>query len=203
MIFSPRRGAGNYEPAYDSTIPAFLANNSRISNYINFNTGGELVLSAICRKCATLVNPQLDLTSKTAPFMWAVGPENTGNGLRQYNNLDAPLRKHSMYTAFTMDMTVATVPSNPNDAFPSLGMTVVGASSNSNVVTESDFQSPIHGIALIFAFVLIVPFDAILRMCIRSARLHMLSMALSTILALVGFPLGFTTSAMFLRVSTS
>jgi hypothetical protein len=203
MVFSPRRGTGNYEPAYDPTIPAFLANNTKIPNYINFNTGGELVLSAICRKCAGLVNPPMDLTSRNASFMWAVGPENTGNGLRQYNTINAPLRKHSMHAIFTMDMTVASVPSNPNDAFPSLGTSVNGASSYSNVVTETDFQSPIHGVVLILAFVIVVPFDAVLRMCVRSSRLHILSMALTTILALIGFPLGFTTSAMFVRVSTS
>jgi hypothetical protein len=150
-----------------------------------------------------LTTPQLDVTSKTAGFMWAVGPVNTNNGLRHYNTLNAPLRKHSAYATFTMDMTVATVPSNAGNAFPTLGNATKGASAQTNIVTGSDYQSPAHGVALILAFVIVVPFDAIIRMCFKSVKLHIASMALMTILCGVGFPLGFTTSALFVRVSIS
>jgi hypothetical protein len=167
---------------------------------MNANAGDQTLLSAVCRNCTHLSSPPLDLNSTAAPFMWALGPINTGTSIGHYNSQSAPLRLHSMWSLFTVNMQQATVPTNPNSELPLLGTATNGASASATVGLEHNFNTAVHGFALIVGLIILIPIDIVLRMCIRSVKLHMISVTGSTILFIAGIALGFVQSPLFLRV---
>jgi hypothetical protein len=172
-------------------------------NATNFNAdnGTPFVLSAVCRNCTHWSNPPLDLTSTQAPFMWAVG-QNSGSNSRWSNALDAPLRSHSIYATFTMNMQQATVQTNPNSELPDLGNSTNGASGNTKIVTSHDLLSPLHGIALIVALVILIPIQGLLRSCFKSMKFHLVMVGFITAFFILGIAVGFSLSTQFVRVGS-
>jgi hypothetical protein len=193
-------GTGNTEPAYDSAINAYLLNDPLQPNHMNANAGDQVLLSAVCRNCTQHSSPPLDLNSTAAPFMWALGPINTGTSIGYYNSPAAPLRLHSMWSLFTVNMQQATVPTNPASALPLLGTAADGASVSATVGLQHNFNTAIHGLALIVGLVVIIPIDIVIRLCLRSVKLHMIGVVGATILFIAGIALGFVQSPLFLRV---
>src|SRR4051794_33407650 len=164
------------------------------------NIGDQVMLSGVCRNCARLSNPPLDLTAAAAPWMWALGPINTGTSIGYYDSKAAPLRMHSMWSTFTVDMRQATGAANPGSQPPALGTATSGASTSATVGLQHNFNSAIHGLALIVGLVVIIPADIIIRMCIHSVKLHMIGVAGSFVLFVVGVALGIVQSRLFVRV---
>ncbi|KAF2664617.1 CBD9-like protein [Microthyrium microscopicum] len=194
MTLSPRQATGNSEPTYNKNIDCKLVGDS------NPNSPGDNIdMSIICRNAAQYSSPSLDLSSKEAPFMWALGRTTFKNGTNANDSPSADLRSHSAHATFTIDMTQATVPSNSNDTIPTLGSEVSGASSHSNVETTRDYLSPGHAIATIVALIVLIPLDSMMRMCIKTVKFHIFMYILITILFIVGSALGFAVSSQFNR----
>jgi hypothetical protein len=167
----------------------------------NANNGSAFVLSAVCRNCTHWSNPPLDLTSTTAPFMWAVGQNSGGTGARWSNAPNAPLRSHSIYATFTMNMQQATVSTNPNSDLPDLGNVTNGANGGTRVVTTHDLLSPLHGVAMIIALVIFIPIGALLRTCFKSVKFHLVIVGFVTAFFIIGIVVAFSLSSQFNRVS--
>jgi hypothetical protein len=170
-------------------------------NRVDASNGDNFIVSGICRNCTNWSNPPLDLTSTSAPFMWAVGPPSLGNTNRWSNALNAPLRLHQMYSTFTMDMTQATVQTNPSSQLPDITNGTSGASVNPNFSVTQDLKSPAHGIAMVLALIFLIPLEMFLRACIKSAKFQIFMTAIISILFIAGLALGFVVSPWFVRVS--
>ncbi len=184
VTLSPRLSTGNTEPTYDSKIDAYKVDfNNASENYINAADGGVMQIAFVCRNCTNWSNPPLDLNDTKAPFMFAVGPISSQTGMRWFNSPSAPLRSHSMWGQFTMDMTVATVQSPDGIFVPTLGMSTVGASSTATAIG------------------LILPLDAVIFKLFRRVRMHIWFEAAMMLLFLIGLGLGFYASVLFVRVS--
>jgi hypothetical protein len=173
------------------------------------------MLTAICRNCTSWSNPPLDLTSTSAPFMFAFGPINdqttagwfngaASGSARWSNSLTNPLRSHTIYGTFTMNMQQATVQTNPALQLPALGISNNGANLTGNVNIESfDFLSGGHAILMCLVFAFIMPLEFILRMFIKWIGLRIFFTSISIIVFIAGLVLGFLVSPQFLRVSIS
>ena len=204
VTLSPRLSTGNTEPTYDSKIDAYKVDfNNASENYINAADGGVMQIAFVCRNCTNWSNPPLDLNDTKAPFMFAVGPISSQTGMRWFNSPSAPLRSHSMWGQFTMDMTVATVQSPDGIFVPTLGMSTVGASSTATTIgTQShDYSSAFHAVAMCLAIGLILPLDAVIFKLFRRVRMHIWFEAAMMLLFLIGLGLGFYASVLFVRVS--
>lgn len=195
MTLSPRLATGNSEPVYNKNIDCSIV------DYANPKSGDQIILGIMCHNATRWSNPVLDLTSTTAPFMWAIGPPSFNNGSSWSNDPAQALRIHSGYEKFTMDMTTATVSSNPEMIIPALGNTTHGANASAPPQLTRNLKTPAHGVLIIAALLILVPVDSTLRLCIKSDRIHMITMTLVTILFLIGSILGFIVSGMFNRVS--
>jgi len=159
-------------------------------------------MSAVCYGCAQLAN--LDLTSTAAPFMWAIGPVFYGGSLMRFSDSpNYPLRIHSGYAQFTMDMTQATVDSNPTGQLPSLGQQMSGAIQTLAPSLKSDFKTPSHGALIVIGLLLLLPMSLVIGTCIRSPIVNGIILGFVFIFALIGFILGFLLSPLYLRVSLS
>lgn len=205
VTLSPRLSTGHTEPTYNSNIDAYkvdLGNTSE--NYINAANGGVMQLSFVCRNCTNWSNPPLNLNDTQAPFMFAVGPISSQTSMRWFNSPAAPLRSHSMWGQFTMDMTVATVQSSNGIWVPSLGMSTVGASSSAATilgVQNHDYGSAFHAITMCLAIGLVLPLDVVIFKLFRRTRMHIWFQAIVLALFVAGLGLGFYESIFFVRVS--
>jgi hypothetical protein len=204
IMLSPRLSTGNTEPTYNSKIDAYKVDLDNASeNYINAANDGVMQIAFVCRNCTNWSNPPLDLSDTQAPFMFAVGPVSAQTGMRWFNSPAAPLRSHSMWVQFTMDMTVATVQSPDGIAIPTLGMSTVGASSKATAlaVQKHDYTSAFHAVTMCLAIGLMLPLDVIIFKLFRKIRVHIWCEAVFMVLFLVGLGLGFYVSILFVRVS--
>jgi len=210
-IVSPRLSTGNTEPTYSPHIDMSLINDPANPNVLNAtNDQGQMLITAICRNCTSWSNPPLDLTSTAAPFMFAFGPINdmstagwfgSSGSARWSNSLTNPLRSHSIYGQFTMNMQQATVATNPNSELPVLGTANNGASLVGNVKIESfDYLSGGHAATMCVVFALIMPLEFILRMWIKWIGVRIFMTTVSVILFIAGLALGFLVSPQFIRV---
>jgi hypothetical protein len=204
ITLSPRLSTGKTEPTYNSKIDAYKVDlNNASENYINAANGGVMQIAFVCRNCTNWSNPPLHLSDTKAPFMFAVGPVSTQNGMRWFNSLSAPLRSHSMWGRFTIDMTVATVQSPDGISVPTLGMSTVGASSTvtSLGIQKHDYISAFHAITMCLAIGLIMPLDVVIFKLFRRVRMHICFEVVVMLLFLAGLGLGFYASTLFVRVS--
>lgn len=159
-------------------------------------------VSAVCRKCAGLSSPPLDLTSSTAPFMFAIGPVNDGTSTRNFDELNAPLRGHSLHGQFTVDMRQATVQSAKGVTVPAQNNATSGASLIENLTySPHDYSSAAHAAILCPAIGLLLPLDAVLQMVFDKRRAHLVLQGLFGLLFVVGLALGFYVSTYYQRVS--
>jgi len=204
IMLSPRLSTGNTEPTYNSKIDAYKIDfNNASENYIDAANGGVMQISFVCRNCTNWSNPPLDLSDTQAPFMFAVGPISDRSGMRWFNSAAAPLRSHSIWAQFTMDMTVATVQSSDGISVPTLGMSTVGASSKVTALggQNHDYSSAFHAVVMCLAIGVILPLDGILFKLFHKVKMHIWFEAVFMLLFLIGLGLGFYVSVLFVRVS--
>jgi hypothetical protein len=196
MTLSPRLADGNTEPVYHKEVDCKLVGDSNPNP-----DDSQIVMSVICRNAAKWSNPPLDLTSSKAPFSWAVGRLSMTNNSFWSDDPAAPLRGHSSFSTFTMDMNQATVSSNPNSEIPTLGNKTLGASEPIGVTQTRNFASPAHGLLAIMGLVVLIPIDSALRLFIKTVKFHIFMMVLVSLLFIAGAGLGFGISGTYNRVS--
>lgn len=204
ITLSPRLSTGNTEPEYNSNINAYKVDiTNRTENFIDAANGGVMQMAFVCRSCINWSTPPLDLTSTQAPFMLAVGHISDQTGMRWFDSPSAPLRSHSTWAQFTMDMTVATVQSADGVTVPQLRDFIVGASANATKVHNDpyDYGSAFHAITMCLAVGLFIPFDALVLKVFRKIKFHFWMQGITLTLFVIGLGLGFWIATWYVRVS--
>lgn len=206
ITLSPRLSTGHTEPEYHSTINAYKVDPANATeNFIDAANGGVMQIAFVCKNCTNWSNPPLDLTNTAAPFMFAVGPISDQTGMRWFNSPSAPLRSHSIWGQFTMDMTVAMVQSPDGITVPQLGKSTGGASKTVTKLGNDphDYGSAFHAVTMCLAIGLLMPLDAIIYKLFRRIRIHIWLQGIVLALFMIGLGLGIWVSMWFVRVSVS
>ena len=161
-----------------------------------------IAISGVCYNCTNWSNPPLDLTSTAAPFLFAVGPISDGTSARWSNLPDAPLRRHTLYGQFSMDMTKATVQSGNGSLVPTMSNATNGAHETAPVgIMMHDYPSTWHALLMCLVVAIIIPFDSMLLRLFHKTLIHYILEAISMIFLIIGLGLGFYISTWFVRVS--
>lgn len=179
----------------------------------NANTavkGGIQISHGVCRNCSSFGDMRLDYTSRSQPFIYAIGPDNDLDS----NDLNAPLRRHAVYGHFTMDMTVATTNASsiygrvpaPNleaesdDVADSLFATE-GAHGPLGEREDSNWALPVHAAMMSLAFILLFPLGALVLRWFQSVVWHGVSQTVGVLLVIIGLGMGANMSHQYNRVS--
>ena len=211
---SARIASGHSEPevAKDLTVEKiwtdYYAPNCNTAKHV---PGGLMISHGVCRGCGNVSS--LDYGSKAQPFIFAVGPK---TGLND-DSLDAPLKRHTFYGRFTMDMTLATTPldfsegpdygrvpapnvgeDSPNqsdDAFVS-----AGSSPPVDAHADSDPQPIVHGVMMCLTFIVVFPLGSLLLRLTNSVRWHWAVQSFGVLCMAIGFGTGVYASFEYNRV---
>lgn len=191
ITLSPRLPRKHSEPEYSSDIQVELLPGTGYSN-------GTLTANFKCSNCrganaAQINNYNLDVTSTSQKMCFASGP----SGEIKSDNLNAPIKRHSDYGSFTMDMQKATgaggVAAVPLTATPDEGAV------QTSITTDRDFSAKLHAVIMIFAFVVLMPFGIIILRVLGWVRWHGINQGFAAILVLVGAGLGIYIGTMYNR----
>jgi hypothetical protein len=193
VTLSPRLADGHSEPAYSKKIGPVMvpAPNGDIPNGIK---DGIFYATGYCKNCSSLPSSKINLQETKQSFVYAIGamvydPDSDA--------LDAPLRQHSHYGYFTMDMTKAI-----GDGVPTLGKAMTeGNGILGSDHTSREYKSGGHAFVMILAFLVTFPFGIIMMRVFGRAKLHMIFQSIGMLLVLVGFISGLVISKYYNRVS--
>jgi hypothetical protein len=193
VTLSPRLANRHSEPTYSKSIGPIMvpAPNGDIPNGIK---DGVIYATGYCKNCSALATSKINLLETKQSFLYAIGhmaydPNSDA--------LDAPLRQHSHYGYFTMDMTKAV-----GDGVPTLGKSMSDGSSivGSDHVSR-EYKSGGHAFVMILAFLVTFPFGIIMMRVFGRAKLHMIFQSIGMLLVLIGFISGLVVSTYYNRVS--
>ncbi|KAK3070508.1 hypothetical protein LTR53_010355, partial [Teratosphaeriaceae sp. CCFEE 6253] len=208
-----RLGTGHSEPepAKNVTVEkiwtdAYAPN----CNTAKHGAGGIMISHGVCRGCGNL--SMLDYGSKAQPFIFAVGPERALNE----DALDAPLKRHTYYGRFTMDMTLATSPLGAAEGAtygrvpaPNVGGDSVEQSDDAFVSqgtslpfdahVDSDSRPIVHGVLMCLALIVVFPLGALLLRLADSVRWHSAVQSFGLLCVVVGLGTGISVSSEYNR----
>lgn len=204
VTVSPRIATRHAEPSYDKNINLELVWPSWSNDSNTIGTDGILRADAVCRNCTSWLSGQgqLDLTSKSVPFIFAMGPAQTMHS----SSLSASMRRHSYYGHFNMDMTAATSPdrgSVPSPNGNSSTYRLQYASAVKDMTAEDSIAPAAHALIMIAAFVFVFPFGSLVLRILHKALWHGAVQILGLLMVVVGFGLGIYLSTEYNKVSNS
>ncbi|KIW09264.1 uncharacterized protein PV09_00187 [Verruconis gallopava] len=133
----------------------------------------------------------IDPTSTNQPFIWAVGPVYYAPDSDKPN---APLREHSLYGTFQLDMTKA-----HGTKLPALGIKENGVTFQGTASRDHDFGSPAHAALMGFAFVFILPLGILALRILNRVKLHMIIQGIGLVFVTVAWLDGFYISKKYQR----
>ncbi|KAB2570909.1 Cytochrome b561 eukaryote [Lasiodiplodia theobromae] len=174
VTFSPRVATGESEPTYRSSIACSVyqgEDTPRVGILEDPDTDGDRYsVNAHCRDVKSSV-PELalDLSSKTQPFIYAIGP--WSHGLYS-DSKRAGIRRHRYYGGFTMDMTVATEP-NATDAGKAFGTQMKDATPRDGPHEDDGSRgSGTHAVFMCGTFLFIFPIGVVLLRSFERVKWH-------------------------------
>ena len=202
VTVSPRLATRHAEPSYDKNVHLELVWPSWSNESNTIGTDGILRADAVCRNCTSWLSGQgqLDLTSKSVPFIFAMGPAQTMHS----SSLTASMRRHSYYGHFNMDMTAATSPdkgSVPSPNGKNSTYQLQYASTVKDMTSEDSIAPAAHALIMIAAFVFVFPFGSLVLKILHKALWHGAVQVLGLLMVLVGFGLGIYLSTEYNKVS--
>ncbi|CAD6583608.1 MAG: hypothetical protein ASARMPREDX12_001319 [Alectoria sarmentosa] len=139
-----------------------------------------MTANVICYNCtAWSSGSSIDTTSKTQPWIWAVGP---GQPLVSASR-SVTFNQHASYGNFFVDMTAAQ--SDSATTAPNIS----GTSSTNTKALSSSFSAlvVVHAIALAGSFLLLFPFGVILLRWFGSFKFHWMLQVAASAICLIGF----------------
>jgi hypothetical protein len=190
ITLSGRRATGESEPTYDKTMDLNQVPTTPQDPHPNGITGDTFFVAGHCPNCTTSAG--ISATNKFQPFIFAVGA--IAHDPRS-NSPSAPLRRHSFYGRFSMDMTQAI-----GTDTPALGGSMVGATLKSTNVDHERASSG-HALVMCFAFVVVFPLGVFMMRVFEKVNLHMYVQSFGLFLVLIGFVSGLVVSRTYNRVS--
>ncbi|RMZ78317.1 hypothetical protein DV737_g3934, partial [Chaetothyriales sp. CBS 132003] len=146
VTVSPRLGLGHVEPQHTDDVTVALFDGSGITNNV-FNVNG------MCIDCRNWTGGSLDITSKSASMIWAIGPAVSLTS----DDLNATIRYHQVHGSFDMNLVQATglggVPILDTSTDSSSG------SSDSDVSAGWDVSPGVaaHALLMIVSFLVVFP----------------------------------------------
>lgn len=210
---SPRLGSGHSTPAYTSTVNISVLTGSQV-------TSDSFIANFQCHDCrAWGDNNNVDVTSTSAPFIYAIGP----NGNLQSNELNANIGQHSSFkNNWSLNMKQATGTGGVPLSGTSTGTTgssnptsnntdTNSGSNNNNNDNNSDDGNVIyisggvlfHGGVMGLAFALIYPLGYLFLRVFEKVWLHAGIQSFALLLTLLGVGSGIAASKLDNIVSFS
>jgi hypothetical protein len=151
-----------------------------------------MIVSGMCRGCASLAKQKIDITATKQPFIYAVGPPTVA----PYSaSLAAPLREHLYYGRFTMDMTQSVGNTLPRLGNGTSSGVVDGGRARDHAYAESG-----HGFAMVFAFLIVLPLGMLAVRVLERVRLHMIFQSIGVVFVVLGLITGLVISRNYNRV---
>lgn len=186
VTVSPRLSYGHTEPSYTNNVTITVQPGTGIAN-------GNMTVHAICTGCRSWKGGSIDPTSTAQKFIFATGPDGSINS----NSGSANIKRHASFGAFTMDLT---------KAVGAAGIPIIAMSDSAGTVqtqdqTDHDFSAPLHAVAMIGAFVVLMPAGVLILRVFKSPRLHGWNQTVSAVVAIIGAMLGIYAGTMYNRVS--
>ncbi|KAK6597168.1 integral membrane protein [Botrytis cinerea] len=189
VTLSPRKGTGQVEPKYDSSITVELLSGSGIVD-------GNMVANVLCTSCSS------KLSSTTSTSSNWIAAWNSGSAL-DTTDTSTSIRQHSgsNHKSFTFDLSQAQLESDSNP-FTSTSAATTSSSGNSTGSSSSSSSSsssglsPIqtydmaHGIIMGITVVLLFPLGALSMRVFGRPWLHAILQILSFSFLVVGLGLG-------------
>ncbi|KAF2138353.1 iron reductase domain protein [Aplosporella prunicola CBS 121167] len=187
VTFSPRKASGHTEPTYQSSFDCFVDGSSpniipgdkseRVSNWYSVN--------AHCRNIAKMAD--LNLNSKEAPFIFAIGPDEY---TVESDSKAANLRFHVAHGSFTMDMTQATQ-QNAEGAGTSFGDGSLKGSNKKGFRDDGKtYGTPAHGLLMCVSFLFVFPIGVLCLRVMERVKLHFGTQVVGSGLVIIGMALG-------------
>ena len=186
VTVSPRLSYGHTEPSYTNNVTITVQPGSGIAN-------GNMTVHAICTRCRSWKGGSIDPTSRAQKFIFATGPD----GSIDSNSGSANIKRHASYGAFTMDLTKAVGAAG----IPIIAMSDTAGTVQTQDQTDHDFSAPLHAVAMIGAFVGLMPAGVLILRVFKSPRLHGWNQTVSAGVAILGAMLGIYAGTMYNRVS--
>lgn len=205
-----RMSYGHSEPEHDPDCKIENIASDHYAPYENtISPSGVLIAHAVCRNCSSWLGGALDIHNEEQPFIYALGPNETLHS----DDLNAPLRLHSFYGTFTMNMTQATnytgdygrVPA-PQDPGLQVGYAFWAfanyySSTPYNTGTLADWSPVAHAVFMCLAFILIFPLGIVSLRLLRRAMFHAAAQMVGLAFVLIGFGFGIYAAKLYNKVS--
>jgi hypothetical protein len=159
----------------------------------NMNHDGMLYVSARCTNCTALAKSKIDLTSTAQPFIFALGEPGRFPSTMA---MDGPLRRHSYYGMFTMDVAAATDDGGDDP------ISLHDENENSmflNFTEDTDVPDMIHALVLLVAFLVVFPLGALSIGILKSVKVHMILQSIGLALGVIGAASGLYLSTLYNR----
>ncbi|KAJ9129783.1 Integral membrane protein, partial [Pleurostoma richardsiae] len=155
---------------------------------------GTLVYSAVCHNCHSWPGGgTLDVQSSAVKAIYATGP----SGLGKSNHRAAPLKYHSDYGSFTIDMRSAL----GSAAAPVLdGKSLsAGTTLHDSESGQRDWVAIIHAVVMVFCFMGLMPFGVVILRVGEWVRWHGVNQGIAMVGVICGFGLGVKTGLLYIR----
>lgn len=200
-------GFGHTEPSYVDRVslenvapPRYDPNPEGIHN-------GVWDVAARCPNCTRSLGvgtgvDAIDFSGED-DMIFAFGPE---NDYSQSNALDAPLRRHTAYGHFRIDLGAASVTTPDDDLARSVGVPPLGNSSDHSFIVgsisnDNEPSSAAHAAIMCFAFLIMFPAGVIAARIFNKVRWHAAIQAGGLLLVIIGVAIGIYMSKYYNRVS--
>ncbi|KAK3075969.1 hypothetical protein LTR53_000273 [Teratosphaeriaceae sp. CCFEE 6253] len=191
VTLSPRTATGHSEPSYYNGVKCerIWADDLQDGNEVTNNgDASAMTVNAVCRNATKWSTGSLDLTSKTQPMIFAVGPAGDTHGrgpsLRS-DSLSADLDRHTGYGGFTMDIAQATSSESSTAGVPlpgASGTYALSGATASNAKDDNDPAPRIHGFIMCLTFVVIFPVGALILRSLQRVIMHAVVQAIGLFL---------------------
>ncbi|KAK3075142.1 hypothetical protein LTR53_001826 [Teratosphaeriaceae sp. CCFEE 6253] len=191
LIFMAYPTSGHSEPSYYDNIKCdkIWANDLKDGNEVTNNgDASAMTVNAVCRNATKWSTGALDLTSKTQPMIFAVGPASDSHGRGpslHSDSLSADLDRHTGYGGFTMDIAQATSSDSSTAGIPlpdASGNYALFGATSSNSKDDNDPAPRIHGFIMCLTFVVIFPVGALILRSLQRVILHAVVQAIGLFL---------------------
>ncbi|KAL7814632.1 hypothetical protein V8C44DRAFT_36580 [Trichoderma aethiopicum] len=192
VTFSPRLAYGHYEPKYYPDLKFEVLDGTGVKDgYMTFNA----VCNEHCRSwpAGGTSKGYVDVSSPNQKAIYALGPKESFSD----DEVDAGLKMHSEYGTFTIDMKRtqgrADLPVLTEDSVAE------GTTLNSHSTGKFDWKAAAHAAFMVFSFMLLLPFGAILIRTEKLAKFHKFNQTFALSLVLGGFAFGILASFHYQR----
>jgi hypothetical protein len=193
ITLSSRKSTGNREPSYwDVGLKSVKITDTKDPHSGDSSIhDGTYFVNGYLPKGADKYNIDVNAISW---FIFALGPQ--GHDPRT-DALDGPLRRHSYYSSFQLDMKQA-----HGTSMPLLGTKAAGVGTKQGTSkTDHEFGSSAHAFVMGLCFIVILPLGVFFLRVLEKVNLHMFAQTFGLFLVVVGTISGVVVSMSYNRVS--